>query len=469
MQELNSGKSRPGLKIDRLMLKKYDRPGPRYTSYPTVPEWSGEFTTEDYLGALDGASSATDPLSMYVHIPFCKSRCYYCGCNTCIDRGDDKPGRYIDALAREIKMIGGRLGRRNNLIQLHWGGGTPTYLDEKQIEQLFEAIIGNFTLEDDAEVAIEVDPRVTSIPQLELLRRLGFNRISLGVQDLTPQVQKAIGRDQTLEQTEELFDHSRRLGFGGINIDLIYGLPLQTVRDFSATIDHVVRMGADRVAVYSYAHLPSLKAHQRKIKETNLPGPEQKFELFATAVERFLTAGYIQIGMDHFARPDDELAQALDNGTLHRNFMGYTTKRTGDMLGVGMSAIGNISGAFAQNLSGLDSYMNTIGEGKPAIYRGYQLSRDDHIRQAVIISIMCNFVLKFDDLKKAFGIDYFGYFRQEDEELEVFIGDGLMKRTGNSIEVCPEGRIFVRNIAMVFDAYLRKRRDGDKPLFSRTI
>jgi len=266
-----------------------------------------------------------------------------------------------------------------------------------------------------------------------------------------------------------LFNHCRKLGFSGINVDLIYGLPLQTVKDFSATIDHIVRMGADRVAVYSYAHLPSLKTNQRKIKESDLPSTELKYDLFAAAFEKFLSAGYIQIGMDHFARPDDELAIALGDGTLYRNFMGYTTKRAGDMIGLGMSAIGNIGGVFAQSLSGRESYMEAIASGKPAVYRGYRLSEDDLIRQKVIISIMCNFMLKFEDIKNGFGIDYFEYFKQEDNDLKQFIDDGLLARHDSSIEVLPKGRIFVRNIAMVFDAYLNRRRDGKKPLFSRTI
>ena len=455
--------------VDRLLLKKYDRPGPRYTSYPTVPEWNAEFSADDYLEALKRASTGNEPLSMYIHIPFCRSRCYYCGCNTCIVKKADKPEAYLDTLAAELKIIRENLGDRNQLIQLHWGGGTPTYLNGKQISRLFKDITDNFSLIGNNETAIEVDPRVTTVGQLDLLRNLGFNRISLGVQDLTPRVQKAIGRNQTLEQTEKLFDHSRKLGFGGINVDLIYGLPLQTVKDFSATIDHVIRMGADRVAVYSYAHLPSLKAHQRKINEGDLPDAELKYDLFSTAFEKFLSAGYVQIGMDHFARPDDELATALGNGTLHRNFMGYTTRRTGDMIGLGMSAIGNIGGVFAQNQSGLESYMKAISSGNPAIFRGYRLSEDDLIRQMVIISIMCNFVLKFGDLKNRFGIDYFDYFRTENDDLKQFIDDGLLARNDDSIEVLPKGRIFVRNIAMVFDAYLRRQQDGQEPLFSRTI
>lgn len=451
------------------LLYKYDRPGPRYTSYPTVPEWTDAFGHDDYTQALERANQSADPLSLYVHIPFCRMRCFYCGCNTTITGNPEKPKEYLKALAQEINLTASHLGKRNRLAQMHWGGGTPTYLTTDQIEWLFSQITDKFEFIDDAEIALEVDPRVTTKEQLELLRKLGFNRISLGVQDFNEDVQKAIGRYQTVEQTKSLFSLCRDLGFSGINIDLIYGLPLQTIENFSASIQQVIDMRADRVAVYSYAHLPKIKAHQRRIPDESLPRADEKYELFATAIEKFLAAGYIQIGMDHFARPDDELARAVKNGSLYRNFMGYTTRRTGDMLGLGMSAIGDIGGAYAQNYSKIKDYIEPVTRGSSAVFRGCTLSDDDKIRRWTIVSIMCNGVLDFNELREKFGVAYSDYYATEDTDLGEFINDGLLERTDSSLRVTSRGMIFVRNIAMIFDAYLRRKADGNTPLFSRTI
>ncbi|MEE9443271.1 MAG: oxygen-independent coproporphyrinogen III oxidase [candidate division Zixibacteria bacterium] len=453
----------------RQLLHKYDRPGPRYTSYPTVPEWPSEFGPSDYMTALDNASQTDKPLSMYIHIPFCRRRCYYCGCNTSVTSKPEKPDHYLNIIDKELQMVAERLKDRNRLIQMHWGGGTPTYLSEEQLMRLFNSVKNRFVFENDAEIAIEVDPRITTPEQLNLLRNHGFNRISFGVQDFTPAVQKAIGRNQTHEETEKLFNHCRELGFTGINIDLIYGLPFQTVENFSDTIQKVIDMGADRVAVYSYAHLPSIKEHQRKIDENRLPQAELKYDLIATAVEKFLGADYVQIGMDHFARTDDELVKAVGRGTLHRNFMGYTSKLTSDMIGIGMSAIGDIGGCFTQNISELNQYMDTIEGGQFAISKGIVLSEDDEIRRWAIISIMCNGVLNFTELKSRFGVSYSEYFAEEDKDLSEFISDKVLNRSDEGLTVLPGGMIFVRNIAMVFDAYLRDRRDEKTPLFSRTI
>lgn len=456
-------------KIDRKLLKKYDRPGPRYTSYPTVPEWTSEFGPDDYIRALENCASSDNPLSLYVHIPFCEKRCFYCGCNTCVTNDPQRPDDYIRLVHDEIKMVRRHLGKRNSLAQLHWGGGTPTYLSEDQIRVLFESITERFSLEPNAEIAIEVDPRVTTPQQLKLLREFGFNRISLGVQDLNFDVQRAIGRNQSAEQTAELFNLCRELGFGGINVDLIYGLPGQTTPEFAKTVDRVIEIGADRVAVYSYAHLPKSMPHQKKIDESLMPSTQKKFELFEAAMIGFLNGGYIQIGMDHFAKPADELSQSLAKGKLHRNFMGYTTRFTDAMIGIGMSSIGDLDGAFAQNLSGIDSYMDAIGGGTLATYRGMRLSDDDKIRRATILSLMCNFVLNFNALQRDFGVLYSDYFATEDAELEEFISDGLLERSDTEIRVTPPGRVFVRNIAMTFDAYLRAKSDGESPLYSRTI
>lgn len=456
-------------KVSRELLKKYDRPGPRYTSYPTAPEWSADFGPEEYRTALNQVAAENDPLSLYFHIPFCKERCRYCGCTTVITQNADRVERYLDQLDREMGLVTAHFPVRKRVMQLHWGGGTPTHLTCPQIERLFGSIAKRFDIDPAGEMAIEVDPRVTSESQLRLLRKLGFNRISLGVQDLTPQVQEAIGRNQTAEETIVLFNFCREIGFTGINVDLIYGLPYQSVENFAATIAEIVRLGADRVAVYSFAYLPDIRPHQRLIRPEWLPSAEMKYDLFATAVDKFLEAGYSQIGMDHFAQPTDELARALDEGRLYRNFMGYTTRSTRDSIGFGMSAISELAHTFTQNLSKIDAYGEAIDSGRLAIYRGARLSLDDRIRQEAILSLMCNFGLRFDDLDSRFQIKSREYFARELGELKAFIEDGFLTVDDDRVTVLPRGRIFVRNIAMVFDAYLRKSGKEDGPVFSRTI
>ncbi len=456
-------------KIDRSLLRKYDRPGPRYTSYPTVPEWSSDFGPEDYRQCLKRLATEKKPLSLYFHIPFCKSRCLYCGCTTVVSKDSKRAEIYIDHLRQEMALVAEHLADNNRVFQLHWGGGTPTFLTLPQIEKLFGSISDYFTFDDEAEMAIEVDPRVTTVEHLELLRRLGFNRISMGVQDLTPVVQELIGRNQTAEETVDLFNHCRRLGFSGINVDLIYGLPGQDVKNFSDTIDAVIKIGADRVAVYSFAYLPGVKPHQKHIPPETLPSMTDKYDLFATAVEKFLSEGYAQIGMDHFAKPEDELSVALAEGRLHRNFMGYTTRPAADSLGFGMSSISELSGAFAQNVSKLSDYQDLISSGEPATFRGCNLTRDDLIRQRAIISLMCNFTLTYEAMDRAFDIDSRKYFELELNDLKQFIDDGLAEVTEAGINVFPRGRLFVRNIAMVFDAYLRDEGNENRQVFSRTI
>jgi len=456
-------------KIDRALLRKYDQPGPRYTSYPTVPEWSADFGPDDYRKALVELGQSNDPLSLYFHIPFCRSRCWYCGCTTVVSGSSERADSYLDRLEHEMTAVAGIMGSRKKAIQLHWGGGTPTFLTLEQIQRLFAAIAARFEISPDAEIAIEVDPRVTSFDQAVLLRRLGFNRVSMGVQDLTPRVQEAIGRNQTADQTWGLYKRCRELGFSGINIDLIYGLPFQTVANMGETIRQVIDMGADRVAVYSFAYLPDAKAHQKRIDTTALPTAAMKYDLFATAVEKFLEAGYIQIGMDHFARPEDELAKALAEGRLHRNFMGYTVRPASNSLGFGMSAISEMAGAFAQNVSGLTAYEQAVDTGGLATFRGYRLSQDDIIRQSAILSLMCNFILPFKTFDEKHNIDSLRYFASELEDLKPFIEDGLVGVTDTAVQVLPRGRVFVRNIAMVFDAFLRRKGKDGRQIFSRTI
>jgi oxygen-independent coproporphyrinogen III oxidase len=451
-------------------LARFDRPGPRYTSYPTAVEFHDGFTPQRYLQKLDEAALQPDaPLSLYVHLPFCAERCSFCGCNVIITRKRGVAATYLDGLEREIDLVAARLGRRNRVSQLHWGGGTPTYLSVDEMTRLWEAIATRFAVEPGAEVAIEVDPRVTSPSQVALLQRLGFNRVSMGVQDFDPRVQDAIHRYQTFEQTRDLHELLRGAGTESINFDFVYGLPQQTPLSFRRTIERAVELRPDRVAVYSYAFVPWIKAHQKQIHLEDLPPREVKLELFGIAFELFTAAGYVQIGMDHFALPTDSLARAARERTLHRNFMGYTTHPAQDSIGFGVSAIGELGGAFAQNTKKLTRYEEALAQGLPPVERGFERSPDDVIRRDVIQSLMCNFHLDVRAIERAHGIDFASYFAPSLEELdEGPVAHGFVVRDADAIDVTEAGRLFVRNVCMAFDAYL-KRHEGDGPRFSRTV
>ncbi len=454
------------------LLRQYDRPGPRYTSYPTAVEFNDSFDAAAYRGRLQAAATAeAEPLSLYVHLPFCEARCAYCGCMVIITGKREVAARYLDYLEREIAMLAEHLRGRRRLVQLHWGGGTPTYFEPDQIRRLDAVIKRYFEVDADAEQAIEIDPRVTTREQVDLLRRLGFNRLSMGVQDLTPAVQEAIGRHQTEPQTRDLFGYARRAGFDSINADLIYGLPRQELESFRRTLDAVVDLGPDRIAVYSYAHVPWLRPHQKQIDASTLPDATLKFELIGAAIERFLGAGYVAIGMDHFARPGDELALASRSRRLHRNFMGYTTRPATDMLGVGVSAIGDVQGAFAQNHKKLPPYYEAIDRGAFPIERGYALSEDDLVRRYVITELMCNFHVDAAAVRQRFGVRFGEYFGRELEALAAAAGpvaDGFVTVGDAGLDVSADGRLFVRNICMAFDRYLPTHQAG-RPVFSRTI
>lgn len=453
------------------LLRRYDRPGPRYTSYPTAVEFHGGFTADDYVGCLARAAADPDsPLSLYLHLPFCEERCTFCGCMVVITKKREVAAKYLTYLAREIGMVAAALGRRRHVVQYHWGGGTPTYLDVAQIEALHATVARHFDIDPAGEVAIEVDPRVTTTAQLDTLSRLGFNRLSMGVQDFTPEVQAAVNRVQPVGMTRRLMDHARALGFSSINVDLIYGLPLQTRASFAETVDEVIAMRPDRVAVYSFALVPWIRAHQKALPMAHLPGPDLKIELFAEAMTRFLSAGYRQIGMDHFALPEDDLARASADGRLHRNFMGYTTRPAPDMIAVGVSAIGDVGGAFAQNVKPLAAYYTALDEGRFPVERGYMLDDDDRVRRFVIAELMCNFRVRNADLAERFGVGLQRYFAREIEELaDGPAADGFVRVTPDGIEVTDSGRLFVRNVAMHFDRYLRQKAADATPAFSRTI
>ncbi|MBI5266223.1 MAG: oxygen-independent coproporphyrinogen III oxidase [candidate division Zixibacteria bacterium] len=452
------------------LLKKYDRPGPRYTSYPTVPVWTESIGFDDYARSLEQASMRRDePLAIYCHIPFCTHRCYYCGCNTVVTNNQDRIRRYVETLSREIDNVVRIIGRHRPVSQLHFGGGTPLFLDTAGMTEVLNFITSRFTFQTNHEQSIELDPRVTKREQLEALRHIGFNRVSFGVQDFDADVQKAVGRIQPFDMVAEVLKQSRSLGFRGINADLIYGLPLQKVESFSHTLDQIVSLRPDRLAVYSFAYLPKSLAHQNRIDPEDLPTTDVKYRLFATAIEKLTAAGYLQIGMDHFALPDDELAVAQRDGRLFRNFMGYTVQQAPEMIGFGMSAIGYIDNTFFQSHSKLDSYGNAIAERGLAIYRGMRLGQDDLIRQYVITQLMCNFTLSYQSLQDRFGVDYFGYFANEHQALESFVDDGLLTRGDAGLHISTIGRTFVRNIAMTFDTYLNGKQAEKTVTFSRTI
>jgi oxygen-independent coproporphyrinogen-3 oxidase len=452
------------------LLRKYDRPGPRYTSYPTAVEFHSGFTDTHYQQRLAAAANRPhDPLSLYIHLPFCEERCSFCGCMVIITKKREVAARYLEYLERELAMLAGALGARRHVVQYHWGGGTPTYLTPAQMTALHGVVTRYFDIDMHGELAIEVDPRVTTFEHLETLRALGFNRLSVGIQDFTPEVQVAVNRVQAEADTRALVDEARRLGFESLNVDLIYGLPHQTVPSFTQTLDAVIDMLPARVAAYSFAHVPWIRGNQKRIDPKDLPAPEQKLRLFVAAMERFLAAGYRQIGMDHFAVPEDELARAAAAGTLHRNFMGYTTRPAPDMVGAGVSAIGDVAGAFAQTTKKLSTYYAALDAGRFPVERGFVLDADDLVRRHVIAQVMCNFQVDVPAVERRFGIPFNRYFATELAELAAGPAlDGLVSLRDGGLRVTPLGRPFVRNICMSFDRYLRTKTAA-QPVFSRTI
>lgn len=459
----------------QALLQKYNTAGPRYTSYPTAPVWQDSYDAQTHAQVIRDTNqpphSNPHPLSLYVHLPFCEQRCLFCGCNVVITKQRDQAEKYLDYLFREINMVAEHMDCSRPVVQFHWGGGTPTYLSEEQMERLFKFQTSLFTLTLDAEVAIEVDPRVTTPSQITVLKELGFNRISLGVQDFNPQVQEAIHRVQPLDMTARTVEHCRSLGFEGLNFDLIYGLPHQTVDSFKTTVQEVIALSPDRIALYSYAHVPWLSPHQNQIDEAALPQAEQKFQILQTALDMLTNAGYLYIGMDHFAKPTDELSLALKNGTLHRNFMGYTVQQgqlPSDLYGFGVSAISGLQGYFAQNWRKLSQYYEAIENNQLPTMRGYILSDEDRLRQKVILGILCQGIIRYDEFNQPFGIDFKTHFADALTALQPMAKDGLVTFNDAGFTVTPLGRLFSRNIAMPFDAYLPKL-SGDKPTFSKTV
>ncbi len=456
------------LNVTQEILDRYNVAGPRYTSYPTAPEWLDSFGPADYEEALRQSNEVRPvrPLSLYTHLPFCDRLCLFCGCNVVINKNHDVLIPYLAKLEWEIDRLARVVDASRPVIQFHWGGGTPTYLNAVQLERLFTYIKDRFHFAADAEIGVEIDPRVTREDQLVVLRRLGFNRISMGIQDFNPLVQKTIRRIQPYEQTKAIFDLSRSLAFESINIDLIYGLPYQTPESFAESVDKVIGLGPDRVAMFSYAHVPWLKKQQGAIARY-VPQGMDKFQIFRTGIERFTNAGYLYIGMDHFARPTDELCVAQNNRTLHRNFQGYTTKAGADLLAFGVSSISGLDRIYAQNCRDLKEYYAAIDRESLPIMRGIHLNDDDVIRRAVISKVLCHCVLHKKEIASEFGIRFNQYFADEIARLAQLENDGLVKLSDESISVTQLGRIFIRNVGMVFDKYLQKPKS--KPVFSKTL
>ena len=457
------------LHVDEALLLRMSGAGPRYTSYPTVPEWH-EFGDADARAAYERASRKSDePLCLYVHVPFCARMCLYCGCTVEITRRAGKVQSYLEAVEREVDMTRAALGERRRIAQIHWGGGTPTHLAPDELRRLFGILRSRFEIEKGAEISIEVHPHVTSFEQIDTLVELGFNRISMGVQDLDAHVQEVIHRDQTAEETERLAQHCRSRGIDGINVDLMYGLPEQTEATFAATLATVARIRPDRLAVYGYAHVPWLKRHQTALERYRLPTPPERARLFYVAIEELAKHGYDVVGLDHFALRTDALYRALEAGTLHRNFMGYTTHPAEEMLAFGMSSIADVGGAFIQNDHDTRQYEAAIRSGAFAAIKGMLRSPEDDLRRAAIQAIMCGMRLDLRELGARFGrADLETHFARELDELRPFEELGFCAIERGVVTVTPNGRLFLRHLAMVFDEYLRRKR-AEGPRFSKTI
>jgi oxygen-independent coproporphyrinogen-3 oxidase len=443
------------------LLRRFDVSGPRYTSYPTADRFVEAFDAETYRGWLRKRLLAGHPrpLSLYVHVPFCESICYYCACNKVITKDHARSARYVRYLQREMALVTELLGGARQAVQMHWGGGTPNFLNREEMSALVGAIRDSFHLNPRGEYSIEVDPRTVANDTIGFLAELGFNRISLGVQDFDPQVQRAVNRIQSEEQTRAVMQAARGCGFRSVNVDLIYGLPKQNVIGFNRTLERVIDAGPDRIALYNYAHLPAVFKPQRRIAEADLPTPDAKLQLLSLAIKRLADAGYSYIGMDHFAKPDDDLAAAQRQGRLHRNFQGYSTHPETDLLAFGISAIGQVGPTYSQNVKTLDEYYDRLDHGTLPVMRGIELTADDLVRRALIQCLMCHFEVPIESLEVAHLIDFRKYFAREIEDLAPLREAGLLTLDRQWLMVTPLGRFFIRNICMVFDRYLREGRE----------
>ncbi|MES0372050.1 MAG: oxygen-independent coproporphyrinogen III oxidase [Mariprofundaceae bacterium] len=443
------------------LIKKYDQAGPRYTSYPTAPMFHKGINADVYAETLKAAGKVDAPLSLYIHIPFCNTVCYYCGCNKIATKKYERAEPYLQLLLKEIDMVADHIGKSRKVTQLHLGGGTPTFMNDDQMRRLVARLHErfNFVPDEDGEYGIEMDPRECTEETVKVLREVGFNRMSMGVQDFDPDVQKAVNRIQSNEVTVRVLDEARAHGFKSMNIDLMYGLPLQTVESFDRTLSTIIDFSPDRIALFNYAHLPHMFMPQRRINEEDIPTPQVKLDILEHSIARLLDAGYEFIGMDHFGKPNDELTIAQREGKLYRNFQGYSTHSDCDLIGIGLTSIGYVGGNFFQNAKEMDEYSEAIDGGKFSVFRGYALTEEDHLRRHVIMRLMCDFSLDFTAVEKLFDINFNEHFSDAIEDLKPMQGDGLLTLTRTSLEVLPAGRMLIRNISMLFDEHLRKKQE----------
>lgn len=453
--------------VDFKKYAKFSKPGPRYTSYPTAVEFSEDFKYDSYINYLNSLTNTRD-LSLYVHIPFCRSACYFCGCNVVYTSKEDKMQRYLDYLKKEIELLSTHIDASKVVTQFHFGGGTPTFFTAPMLDEVMLTAKKFFYFSKDAEISCEIDPRFFNEEQMQVFAKHGFNRISFGVQDFDEKVQEAVHRVQSYEVTKASVDLARKYGVESINIDLIYGLPYQTFEGFQKTLQMTQTLDPDRLAVFNYAHVPWMKKTMRKIDETTLPAPEIKLEILKYTIEFFEGSDYQMIGMDHFAKEDDELFKSLAKGELHRNFQGYTTKGGTDLVGIGLTSIGEGPSYYAQNFKDMPSYEKAIDEGKLPFWRGVELSEDDRIRKSVIMELMANFAIDKKRVEKEFDMNFNDYFSDAVAALQVFVDEGLVTIDDSHIKVSKTGTMVVRNIALPFDAYMKKH-EGSKKTFSKTI
>jgi len=457
--------------IDIDVLKKFNQPGPRYTSYPTAPLFSPDFTAEDFKNEIINTNSESNlsDLSLYFHFPFCESLCYFCGCNMMVSRDRRMIREYNEYLKKEIDLITPSISKNRKISQMHWGGGTPSYLYPEEIRDIGSFIKSKFDFAEDIEASVEIDPRGLTFEHMQAFREIGFNRTSFGVQDFNLQVQEAINRVQSEEITRQTVEWARELGFKSVNLDLIYGLPFQTLNSFAETVEKIIDISPNRIAVFNYAHVPWLKKHQNVILAESLPSPDERLNIFKMTIEKLMNAGYAYIGLDHFAKPDDELAIAQKNNTLYRNFQGYSTKAGCDVYAFGLSAISQFQNIYAQNLKNLKDYYKRVDEGFAATNVGYQMTFDDHVRKETIMQLMCHLEINKRDIEEKFNVNFEDYFAQDIKKLAVFIADGLLENDVNKIRIVGSGILIIRNVAMCFDAYLEKMTKVNKPVFSKTV
>jgi oxygen-independent coproporphyrinogen III oxidase len=469
-QDVSESMTNPFSHIDVSLLQKYDRPGPRYTSYPTAPLFNASFTADDFMQEIreTNGPSAEGDLSLYFHFPFCDTLCYFCGCTMLVTRDRNRIEEYNRYLKKEIDLLTPLISPRRRVTQLHWGGGTPTHLSPDQILDMGRFIRSRFVVDPEAEVSVEVDPRELQRSHIEALHEAGFRRMSMGVQDFEPRVQTAVNRIQPEEVSHQVFSWAVELGFESINLDIMYGLPHQTPESFERTLRKVIEYNPARIAVFNYAHIPWLKPHQKLIRSEDLPSATAKLHLLKMAIEQLTDAGYEYIGMDHFAKPNDELARARRTKTLYRNFQGYSTRAGADLYAFGMSSISNFTNIYAQNTKNLPDYYRALDEGHPATRVGYRMTTDDHVRKHVIMRLMCDLELEIAAVERQFGIVFSEYFAASLAALQPLQEDKLVTLSDERIEVVGPGRLLLRNVAMCFDVYLAAM-GKEKPVFSRTV